>query len=863
MKLPFSLKAEKYFIKEILAFLFLLLAVYFFRKQHGEIIHSIEVVQHAVPLFVILGICITIIYVVLQGLMYVFAFKAVHSQILLLTTIKLFLKRNLVSVFLPGGGITSLAFFTSEIESQGISKSRIGFASYIYGVLGIASLVIVAFPVLIYLVLFKGASDNSWFALIGLSVFVLLIVFATKSFLKRGWVYKQLVRISPQFETILEEVNEGSFLKGKILIALICSIGIEICGIAHLYVAMLALGLPGNWELSIAGYIIATLFFAISPFLRGLGAVEVSLIFILRNYGISNIDSISVTVLYRVFEFWLPLVLGLASFGLAKGNVILRILPACLMAFLGIVNIVSVLTPPLAERMRLLENFLPISAIHLSYMATLIAGILLLCCATFLIRGLKNAWRLALLLCFISLLGNLTKAIDYEEALLALFSIVILLVTRKSYILRGDRRIWSFSIQTSLAILFSVLFYGIIGFYYLDKKDFGIDFSLTQSIVSTFKSFFLLNPDPVPLTKFAKNFVHSINFLGVISIGLLVYAFVRPYIFKIETMDDERKKASDLVIKYGKTSDDYFKMYFDKVFYFGKNVDGFIAYKLSSGFAIALGEPVCQGSPENMELILKEFEVFCLENGVKSAYYKIDAEFLDVFYSLGKKSLPIGQEAIVDLDTFTLEGKEKKSLRNGLNSLEKKGFHPVIYFAPIKDDLLLKLKMVSDDWLNSMKKKEIIFSSGMFDWEELKRQQIITIENEDKKVIAFLNVIPDYAKEEGTYDLIRKNKDAPSGVMDALIVKLIYGFKELGIKKLNMGMASMSGITKPKDVSELVIKFAYERLRQFKHYHGIFEFKDKFKPKWTVKYLIYENHYDLTTLPNALNKVMRGQIVKE
>jgi phosphatidylglycerol lysyltransferase len=44
-----------------------------------------------------------------------------------------------------------------------------------------------------------------------------------------------------------------------------------------------------------------------------------------------------------------------------------------------------------------------------------------------------------------------------------------------------------------------------------------------------------------------------------------------------------------------------------------------------------------------------------------------------LFESFGKKSLPIGQEAIVNLQTFTLEGKDKKSLRNALNAL-KKGF---------------------------------------------------------------------------------------------------------------------------------------------------------------------------------------------
>jgi phosphatidylglycerol lysyltransferase len=258
-----------------------------------------------------------------------------------------------------------------------------------------------------------------------------------------------------------------------------------------------------------------------------------------------------------------------------------------------------------------------------------------------------------------------------------------------------------------------------------------------------------------------------------------------------------------------------------------------------------------------MRKLIHEFEVFCKRNSLKTAYYKIDESKLSLFESFGKKSLPIGQEAIVNLQTFTLEGKDKKSLRNALNALEKKGFKTVVHQAPIKDGLLQKLKHVSDDWLRSLDRKEMVFSQGMFNWNELKNQTIITIENSDEKIVSFLNIIPDYTPNEGTYDLVRKTEDAPSGSMDALIIALIAQLKEQGLSALNMGVAPMSGIDQPKDFPEWTVKFAYEKLQQFRHYHGLRDFKDKFNPTWVNKYLVYENHYDLISLPMALGKVMK------
>jgi len=855
-----SLKANSYYLKEILAFLFLLLAVYFFRQQRAELHQSIQVLYHAIPTYLLLGVLVTVIYSCLHGLMYVYSFRAVDARISLFDGVKLFLKRNFVSVFLPGGGVTSLAFFTADIEKKGISKAKIGFASYIFGVVGIASLALIALPVLGYLAVAKGTSESSWLALGGLMLLILLLVLGTKSFLAKGWVFKQLYKLSPQFESIVEEISTGVFSLRKVMLTVGCSLGVELCGILHLYIAMKALGLPAELESCIAGYVIATLFFAISPFLRGLGAVEVSLIYVLKSYGMSGIDAISVTVLYRVFEFWLVLLAGLATFGFSRGNMLLRILPAALLAILGGINMLSVLTPPLANRLHFLRSFLPLDAIHFSNIATLIAGILLLCCAAFLLKGLRNAWKLALLLSMISLIGHLSKAIDYEEASLALLTIIVLVTTRKNYRVKSDPRVRSFGLQNSLLILLSVLVYGVIGFYFLDQREFGVDFSILGSLEATLRSFILLPADPTPLTRFASGFILTINMLGVLSLGLLVYAFIKPFIFKSATLQEEVERAKSLLLNCGRSADDYFKVYPDKSFFFGIEVEGFVSYKMASGFAIALGEPVCENQPYIIAQILKEFEHFCLDNGLKPAYYRIDGSSQDIFKRMGKKFLPIGQEAIVDLETFTLEGKDKKSLRNALNALEKKGFHAVVYPAPIKDGLLQQLKLVSDDWLQTMERREIVFSSGMFDWTELKSQTIITIENEEEKIVGFLNIIPDYAPGEGTYDLIRKTADAPAGVMDALIVRLIAQLKEHGLERLNMGMAAMVGIEKPKDVPEWAVKFAYERLRQFRHYHGLFEFKDKYASRWVDKYLVYENHYDLLSLPLILSKVMKHQV---
>jgi phosphatidylglycerol lysyltransferase len=251
------------------------------------------------------------------------------------------------------------------------------------------------------------------------------------------------------------------------------------------------------------------------------------------------------------------------------------------------------------------------------------------------------------------------------------------------------------------------------------------------------------------------------------------------------------------------------------------------------------------------------FDKYCYENGMKSIYYRVPEENLNIYRELGKKSIFLGQEGIIDLETFTLEGKERKDLRHAVNKVKESGYKTTIHLPPVKDGILQKAKAVSDEWLKNTGRKEIIFSQGMFDWEQLKQQTLITVESPEEKIVAFLNIIPDYAPGEGTYDLLRKSADAPNRTSEFLIIHLCEYFKSMGYRYVNLGFAPMSGLDDPHTFPEKSMQFAYERIRAFSHYKGLREFKERFFPEWHNKYLVYDHDYDLIQVPGVLSKIIK------
>lgn len=838
--------------------LFIVIGLWFLTNRQSELDEVKHALQISETSYILLGICLTLVYIILQGVMYKISFSSVNSRVTLLSTTVLFLKRNFISVFIPAGGFSSLAFFKNDIEKTGVPKTKIHLASSIYAFTGILSVVLIALPVFSYALLNGTSGAAEWVALGVSTALIISIFFLYKSLKKQQGPYRLLTKLIPSLKTFLEDLANHTIDKKKFISVIIVSILIDLAGIAHLYIATLALNFHTSFFAVAMGYLISVVFLIISPFMRGLGPVEVSMAYVMIRFGHSYVEAVAITFLYRFFEFWVPLFAGVLSFVMKVNKFIVRILPALLLLALGIINIISALTPAIPGRLHRLRHFLQVDAINASNYFVLIAGLMMLITAAFLIKGLRNAWWIAVILCIVSCIGNLTKAIDYEEALVSLGVLGMLYFSRKEYYIRNNPRLRFVGFSTAVLSMIAVLIYGCIGFYFLDKKHFNIDFTWKESIQYGFENFFLLESHKlVPQDLFAKLFLLSINISGFLSLSFAFYAVIRPYVVKKFVIAEDMEKAKSLLQQYGKSAVDYFKVYSDKMIFLATDLNAFISYKIAGDYAVVLENPVAENDTQ-MRQCMARFDDFCLKSGVKSLYYRVPEESLPVYRDLNKKYLLVGQEAVVDLTKFTLEGGKQKTLRNSVNKVKDAGYMAVIYNPPLKDGLLQKVKAVSDEWLSSTGRKEIIFSQGQFEWNELKQQTLLVIENKEEKIAGFLNIIPDYAKDEATFDLMRKTDDAPRGIMDFMMVELFNYLKSQGLHYVNIGFVPFSGIEVPKNLTEKSMSFAYGRIRSFATYRGLRDFKEKFLPNWHNRYLVYGHDFDLIKTPRVLTKVIKA-----
>ena len=662
----------KHYGREIFAIFLLLVGVYFFRKERNELASLSEQLHAANTLWLFLGGMVTVLYVLLQAGMYVSSYKAVGTVITWPQAIELFLKRNFLSVFLPAGGVSSLAYLPSGLRKTIPGKTQSYQASGLYAFIGVFTVLLIGVPLLGYLFFQSKRLNGAVEALI--IVFTLLVVLygCYQSFVKKGSLYKLLYKHFPQPILKADEIFKARISTYHFCRATGYSLLIEACGMLHLFLAFKALGLPTSLQASGTAYIVSVLLMLISPFLRGLGAVELSMVYVLGIFDVSTVHALAVTVLYRLFEFWLPLIAGVVAFVWKGRHIFARLFPAMLVFALGLINILSVITPPIASRLRLLRSFIPLESIQQSNLLVLIIGMVLVVLSAFLIRGMRNAWIMAMLLAALSLVGHIFKALDYEEALLASAVLIVLAASKRQYRLKTP--VFQVNLLMIVYLFSAVLLFNALGFYFLEPKAFGYDLSWWQSIKFSIRTFFLLSEGSLHAsTRFGREFMRLANALSFATWIFLVLLLSRAVLSHKKNLVPANGKNAELLLeRHGNSAVDYFKTYKDKLLFFSNYYDGFIAYRIANGFAVVLEEPVCAG--KNKVAVLQEFEEQCHKMGLKTAFYRVDESGISYFNQLKKRKLLIGQEAVLELSKFSLDGREKKSLRNALNSLSKKGY---------------------------------------------------------------------------------------------------------------------------------------------------------------------------------------------
>ena len=687
----------------------------------------------------------------------------------------------------------------------------------------------------------------------------LMAYFHRPSFLSEDWVDRN----AKEFSEAAAAVRQNPLkLARTVGLALLAS-GLNM---TCLYLVCRAYNQPIGLATLLAVYSMSMLFWIVSITPQGIGVVEGVMALVFTSLGIPSIQATTITLVYRGLVFWFPLLLGfyalrhVKSFGASERSLAeswsVRII-ALLTALMGIVSVLSAVTPSLADQLENIRRVSPFEVRHGGQLTTALSGFALLLLSFGLWRRKRVAWLLTITTLIISAASYLIKGMDYQEALLAGGLAFWLLLLRPEFHARSDPP----SVKNGLVVLlFSILFtlgYGAAGFYLLDRQ-YNLHFDLQSSLTQTFVMFTqFYDPGLEPIIGYGRYFAMSIYLVGIFTLSYAAIQLIRPVFIQGPAPVDDHLRASQVVQSYGRSSLARLALLDDKAYFFSR-AGSVVAFVVKDRVALALGDPI--GPPNDISESVLEFQKQCGINDWLPAFYQVLPEYLEHYRSAGLQVLPIGQEAIVDLQAFTLAGGENKGLRSAVNRLTKLGYSTPLVAPPVPHRVLSELRQVSDEWLSTIRGTEKRFSLGWFDDEYIRSTPVMYVQEPGGRIAAFANILTEYQVNEIAIDLMRQRREGENGLMDYLIVNLFGWALESGYATFNLGLTTFTGNGEHAQdpTIERALRYIYEHINRFHDLKGLQEYKAKFHPAWSPRYLVYPGATNLPRVAYAIANADAG-----
>lgn len=515
---------------------------------------------------------------------------------------------------------------------------------------------------------------------------------------------------------------------------------------------------------------------------------------------------------------------------------ILQIAPklaAALTLAAGAMLLVSGATPSDPERFAWLMSWAPLWLIELSHFLSSILGLALVLVAFGLNRRLGAAWAATLAICLAAAVLAFFKGVDYEESLILGAWCLLLLPLREAF----DRTARLSRMEITPGWLISAFLFvvgaGLLGWWSFHNIDYGDE------------QWWRVMGD-AEASRAIRSSVGAGVVLLVIGLWRLLATPATPKIAGDHDPDFEKVRAI-LASAQGAKPDAGLALLGDKRFLFSQSGRSFLMFGVRGRSWIAMGPPV--GDPAEQHELLWRLRELADAHAARPGFYGLGPEHLPEMVEMGFAIQKAGEEAVVPLETFSLQGRKREVLRRNWRKAQEAGATFEVVPAAKVGAYIPQLKAISDQWLARHAGGEKGFSMGGFEPRYVAEFPCALVRREGR-IVAFATLWTTPDKSEFSMDLMRYSDAAPKNVMDYLFVELFRWGRENGYRAFDFGMAPLAGLL-GRPLAPLMSRLGrllFERGEEIYNFQGVRRYKDKFDPIWRPCYIAGRSKWSIPIL---------------
>jgi lysyl-tRNA synthetase, class II len=528
---------------------------------------------------------------------------------------------------------------------------------------------------------------------------------------------------------------------------------------------------------------------------------------------------------------------------------------ARIVAGVGAMTILSALLPALHGRVSVVTDLLPDYFPAAATTGALAAGTILILLSRALRRGKFRAWLLATVLTALTVVLHLVKGLDVEEALVTTCLLVLLVSARSSFTARPDPR----SLSRVLGVLLAgpVVATGL-GWLWLALDADGQVAGTTEGerIRQAFVGLFgLTGPVAFMNPTDADHAAIGLLILGTALVGALILALMMPANGPQPLSAAETARLHDLLADWGQVDSlSYFATRHDRSVVFSRSGKAAVTYRVVGTVTLAAGDPV--GDPEAWPGAISAWLEEARSFGWVPAALGASEAGATAYHRVGLDALELGDEAVVDVRQFSLDGRSMRGVRQAVSRCERAGLRVECRRVRDLDEATrTEIRARADEWRDGHVERGFSMALGRFVDPADGDSVVVLCRDGSDALRGLLNLVP-WGSDGLSLDLMRRDRDAENGIVEHMVVGLWRACPAMGVRRFSLNFAVFRAVfARGERLGAGPVLRMWRALlmvlSRFWQIESLYRANAKYQPLWEPRFLCFARPGDLPRIGTA------------
>ncbi len=513
---------------------------------------------------------------------------------------------------------------------------------------------------------------------------------------------------------------------------------------------------------------------------------------------------------------------------------------------IGLSDIIRVAVPSfhhlMVHRLHRLVPFVPGVLTNVTNTADVIIGLLLLMLSRGLRRRKRRAWQATTLLLAFSVLIHVVHAPYLVPGVAAAVVLAVLLFFRDEFYAVGDPQTRWRAAAVFAGLLAADVAIGLT--YMLLARGLAQNYSVWQRVVHVLYGLVGVS-GPVQFLPENRGDLFNLltSALGLFTVLVCGYLFLRSAKPKSRLGGTDDRHIRELLARHGeRDSLGYFALRHDKSVLWSPTGKSCIGYRVVSGVMLASGDPL--GDPEAWSGAIHEF----LDEAARHAWVPAVMGCSELGAEIwcregGLTALELGDEAVVEVADFTLQGRSMRNVRQMVARVRRQGYQAQIRrVGDLSRTEIEGLVAQADSWRGNPTERGFSMALGRVGGPG-DGDCVIATASQDGVLQGLLHFVP-WGSNGLSLDLMRRNRAAQPGVNDFLIVETIKTAQDLGIKRISLNFAVFrAALARGERIGAGPVLRAWRGLLLFMsrwfQIESLYKFNAKFCPLWVPRFFVF------------------------